>query len=195
MNKSLLFIFLLLIISCNCHAQPRLRPSQWAIPVINSELDNFYKVSDKLYRSEQPNSEAISEYEFIGIGAILNLRKHHTDKDEAKASKISLNHIPMAARNVTQEQILQALKTIKTSDKPIVIHCWHGSDRTGVVAAAYRMVFQHWSATQAIDEFENGGYGYHEWLFPNLVELLNTLDVKSIQKQLGLLKPEFIELD
>lgn len=195
MKKSLSLIVLLILVSFNSEAQPRLRPNQWATPVINSELDNFYKVSDKLYRSEQPNSRAISEYESIGIGAILNLRKHHTDKDEAKVSSITLNHIPMAARNVTQEQILNALKIIKTSDKPIVIHCWHGSDRTGVVAAAYRMVFQDWSAQQAIDEFENGGYGYHESLFPNLVELLNTLDVKAMQKKLGLLKPEYIELD
>ena len=185
----------LLFVSFNSISQPRLRPSQWAQPVINSELENLYKISDILYRSEQPNSEDIVEYETLGIGAILNLRKHHTDTSEAKSLSINLKHIPMAARNVTQDQILQALKIINTSDKPIVIHCWHGSDRTGVVAAAYRMVFQNWSATQAIDEFENGGYGYHESLFPNLIELLKELDVKGMQKQLGLVKPEFIELD
>ena len=195
MKKSLTVILILLIVSFNGLAQPRLRPTQWATPVINSKLDNFYKISDRLYRSEQPNSKAVSEYESLGIGSILNLRKHHTDNSEAKSSGITLNHIPMAARNANQDQILQALRIIKNSETPTVIHCWHGSDRTGVVAAAYRMVFQNWSSEQAIDEFENGGYGYHESLFPNLVELLKNLDVKSLQKQLGLLKIEFIELD
>ena len=195
MKKSLTVILILLFVSFSGLAQPRLRPTQWATPVIDSELDNFYKISDQLYRSEQPNSKAVAEYESLGIGNILNLRKHHTDNSEAKASAIILNHIPMAARNVTQDQILQALRIIKNSKNPTVIHCWHGSDRTGVVAAAYRMVFQNWSSQQAIDEFENGGYGYHESLFPNLIELLKNLDVKGMQKQLGILKIEFIELD
>lgn len=195
MKKSLTLILILLFVTFNSSAQPRLRPTQWATPVINSELDNFYKISDKLYRSEQPNAKAVTEYESIGIGTIINLRKHHNDNSEAKTSSITLKHIPMAARNVTQDQILQALTLIKNSEKPTVIHCWHGSDRTGVIAAAYRMVFQDWSSQQAIDEFENGGYGYHESLFPNLVELLKNLDVKSMQKKLSLLKPDFIELD
>lgn len=186
MTKKLLLIFL--FASICAYGQPRMRPESWAKPIINAELENFYKVSDKLYRSEQPDKGAFTELQSMGIKAVLNLRKHHSDRNETRKTKIKLHHLRLSARNLTQEQIYQALKVIQQSDSPILIHCWHGSDRTGAVAAAYRMVFQNWSAKQAIDEFKNGGYGYHEWAFPNLIELLETLDVNGLRTNLGLVK-------
>ncbi|HEX7917405.1 hypothetical protein [Rudaea sp.] len=43
----------------------------------------------------------------------------------------------------------------------MLIHCWHGADRTGVVCAAYRMVVQGWSKADARAEMFDGGFGYH----------------------------------
>ena len=186
MIKNLLLI--LLFASICAYGQPRMRPESWAKPIINAELENFYKVSDKLYRSEQPDKDAFAELQTMGIKAVLNLRKHHSDRNDARKTKIKLHHLRLSARNLTQEQIYKALKIIQQSDSPILIHCWHGSDRTGAVAAAYRMVFQNWSVKQAIDEFKNGGYGYHDWAFPNLIELLETLDVNGLRTKLGMIK-------
>jgi len=31
----------------------------------------------------------------------------------------------------------------------------------------------------------NGGYGYHATVYPNLVKLINDLDVTKIKKELG----------
>jgi len=39
---------------------------------------------------------------------------------------------------------------------------------------------------QAIDEMINGGFGYHYIKFPNLVKLINDLDVRKIKKKLSL---------
>jgi protein tyrosine/serine phosphatase len=41
------------------------------------------------------------------------------------------------------DEIKQSLEIIKNAPKPILIHCWHGSDRTGVVAASYRIIKQN----------------------------------------------------
>ncbi|MEN8190310.1 MAG: hypothetical protein ABFS19_10720 [Thermodesulfobacteriota bacterium] len=60
----------------------------------------------------------------------------------------------------------------------ILVHCWYGSDRTGVTIAAYRIIFNNWSKSEALDEMINGGYGYHEKIFPGLVQLVENLDVK-----------------
>ncbi len=181
-----LFLILLFFSIC-AYGQPRERPETWATPIINAELENFYKVSDKLYRSEQPDKDAFQQLQSMGIYSVLNLRKHHSDRNEARKTKIKLHHLRLSARKLTQEQIFQALKIIQQSDSPILIHCWHGSDRTGAVIAAYRMVFQNWSAAQAIDEFKNGGYGYHDWAFPNLVVLLENLDVNELRTKLDML--------
>ncbi|MDD5359940.1 MAG: hypothetical protein PHI02_06705 [Sulfurovaceae bacterium] len=40
----------------------------------------------------------------------------------------------------------------------------------------YRIVKQKWSKKDAIDEFKNGGYGYHATIYPKLEQLLWGLD-------------------
>lgn len=183
--KKLLFLTLLFLCFC-IFAQPRLRPSHWATPIIGTPLENFYKVSDKLYRSEQPEPKAMDAIQSMGITNVLNLRKHHTDSTEAKDSKLILNHVKMNASSVDYDDIFQSLYRIKQAKGPVVVHCWHGSDRTGTIVAAYRMVFQDWSKADAIDEFQNGGYGFHEKFFSNLLDLLNNLDIEKLKKQLGI---------
>ena len=63
------------------HAETRLRPDVWATPVIGTELNNFYRIDDHLYRSEQPSDEAFPQLAELGIEEILNLREFHTDDD------------------------------------------------------------------------------------------------------------------
>lgn len=46
----------------------------------------------------------------------------------------------------------EIIKAIKQSLKPILIHCWLDSDRTGVGVAMYRLVFQNWLKSQTINE-------------------------------------------
>ena len=65
----------------------------------------------------------------------------------------------------------------------MLVHCKHGSDRTGCVVAAYRMVFNNWSKEDAIQEFKDEKFGYHENMFPNLVNLLESIDVESLKTE------------
>ncbi|MHC4884961.1 MAG: phosphatase domain-containing putative toxin [Planctomycetota bacterium] len=179
---------LYLVVSSQC-AEPRLRPVDWGQAVLDAELKNFYKISDKVYRSEQPDKASFPVVERFGIKAVLNLREHHSDTDEAKGTGLTLYRYKLNAATVSEKQLLTALQFIKNSSGPILVHCWHGSDRTGVVVAGYRIVFQGWAKGKAIDEFKHGGYGYHKTLYPNLVKLLQGLDVAKARKQLGLPVP------
>ncbi len=165
-------------------AEVRVRPAEWGQKVIGSELDNFYKIDDKVYRSEQPDDDAMEEIENFGIKQVLNLRNFHSDNDEAEDTKLILEKVKMNASEVNQEQIVQALQIINNSKGPTLVHCWHGSDRTGVVIASYRIVCQNWTKEKAIDEMRHGGYGYHATIYPNLVKLLKNLDVEKIKKVL-----------
>ncbi len=167
-------------------AEVKLRPTEWAVPVIGSSLENFYALDGKVFRSEQPNRKSFAQLEKFGIKEVLNLRQFHTDNDEAEKTNIKLHHIKMNAGDIKPEQLVQALRTIKNSNGPILIHCWHGSDRTGIVSACYRIVFQNWSKPMAIQELSEGGYGYHGKIYPNIITTINALDITSIKKQLGL---------
>jgi protein tyrosine/serine phosphatase len=181
MFKTLLFLLMLCCVQVM--AEPRLRPTQWAVPVLDTTLSNVYWVDKDIYRAEQPSEESLKALAALGIKEILNLREYHTDEDAAEQN-FTIHDVPMAAGSVTEEQLLAALGKIKNRKAPLLIHCWHGSDRTGTTVAAYRIVFQNWSKAQAIDEMVNGGYGYHGSIYPNLVELINKLDVEKMKQQL-----------
>jgi len=185
----LLFATTLLLVCVAAQAEPRLRPGTWATPVIGTDLGNFYRIDEGVYRSEQPESESAESLQVLGIGEILNLRQFHSDDDELEDAGFRLNSVAMNAGEVTEAQIIEALRIIKDKEAPVLIHCWHGSDRTGVTVAAYRIVFNGWTKAQALDEMVNGGYGYHSTIYPNLVALVKALDVKRIREALEMAVP------
>jgi protein tyrosine/serine phosphatase len=166
-------------------SQPRLRPTKWARSIIGTDLNNFHKIDDGVYRSKQPDEKSFVMLENMGITEVLNLRRFHTDNDEAEKTNIKLHRIKINAGSITEDHLIEALKIIKNRKGPIVFHCWHGSDRTGAVAAAYRIIFNDWSIADAIDELEYGDYGYHEKFYGNIKDLINDLDIENVINQLN----------
>jgi len=179
-------LILFFVIPLICYAdEPRIRPHNWAIPVLSDCLENWYKVDDIVYRSAQPDKEGFADIEKIGIKRILNLREFHTDEDEAEKSDVELFHIPMNAAKIKDEDVIEALALITSSKDPVLLHCWHGADRTGTVIAMYRIVIQKWSKSSAIDELVNGGYGYHS-IYDNIIQYINNADVEKVRQQVVL---------
>jgi len=163
-------------------AQPRLRPDSWATPLISEQFENWYKVDDLVYRSEQPDIMGMQELARFGIKRVLNLRNFHSDDDELEASgeAMILYRVPMQAEAITDTEIIAALNAIKSAETPILVHCWHGSDRTGTVIAMYRILFQDWSREAALDELINGGYGYHT-LYKNIPVYIRSVNLETIK--------------
>ena len=82
-----------------------------------------------------------------------------------------------------QADLVRALKIIKEAPRPLLIHCLHGSDRTGTVVAAYRIVFQGWTPEQAVTEMEHPRYGMHKFFYPNLSTLIKRADWAKIRQE------------
>ncbi len=162
---------------------PRLRPAQWATPLINTTLENAYRVSADLYRCEQPDETDIPDLRALGIRSILNLRRYNTDPAALDRAGFTLLLQRMEADDLTVDDLVAALRRIRTAPKPVLIHCWHGSDRTGSVVAAARIVFENWTPAAALDELRHGGFGYHEKWFPNLIRLFETLDADALRSR------------
>jgi tyrosine-protein phosphatase SIW14 len=163
---------------------PRVRPTDWAQPVIGAKLDNFFRVSDGLFRSEQPELADLPALQTLGIRAVLTLRDHHDDPKKFAAAGLVLLRYESSAGSLTEADLIAGLRLLRDAPKPVLVHCWHGSDRTGAVVAAWRMVFQGWAKDAAIDELVNGGYGFHAKTFPDIVPLLRALDVERLRAQL-----------
>ncbi|MDR0447659.1 MAG: tyrosine-protein phosphatase [Treponema sp.] len=181
--KKLTPFFIAVLFVFSLYAQ---RNIQWASPVESSHVKNFYKIDEGVYRSAQPNTKAFAELEKMGISEILNLRYYFSDRNPARNSSLILHQVKMHAGNSKWEELVKALRIIKNRKGPIVIHCWHGSDRTGIVCALYRLVFQDWTKEEAIDELENGGYGYHSGVYSNIKTFIQNVDVATLKNALNL---------
>jgi len=108
---------------------------------------NFHTVlRGEVYRSAQPVPQQIAVYaRRYGIKTIINLRGEQDDREwyrdeiaESKALGISHIDFPMSAsRELTPAQAEQLIALMKSAEKPLLIHCWRGADRTGLASALY----------------------------------------------------------
>ena len=148
-------------------------------------LKNFYRIGQDVYRSDQPSAACFRELEKFGIREVMNLRCFHTDTKEARGTNILLHHLRTRATLLTLDNLIAAMQIIRDKQGPLLFHCWHGSDRTGAVAAMYRMVFQHIPKQQAIDEMVDGIFGFH-MIFDNIIDTIKEANIRKIRKTLNL---------
>jgi len=174
-----------ILIFCSCANQKNItvnRPSEWSQKVELDGLSNLYKIDDQVYRSEQPNAKDMVTLRDYGIKSVLNLRNAHNDKGETKGTNLDIYHVPINTWRMSYEELVKSVAILQTADKPVLVHCIHGSDRTGCVIAAYRLIHYNWTKEEAIKELTEGGYGYHAKWFPNIIELINSLDVQKLKQ-------------
>lgn len=160
----------------------RERPTNWATPLIHSTINNLYKVSDDLFRAEQPQKKDIPDLKKLKIKTLFNLREYHDDDTFFRQNGMDLIHLKLSAGTLTAADMIAALKLLRKAEKPVLVHCWHGSDRTGFVVAGYRIVFQNWTREAAIEELRLGGFGYHSAVYPNIIKTLGELDVEAAKR-------------
>lgn len=114
------------------------RPANWAQAQTLEHASNFYKVSNELYRAEQPTTAAMRAYEAFGIRTVINLRSFHSDKDEIAGTNLILVELPTHAwADFNDDYVVTVLQAIRQAEKPVLVHCQHGADRTGLIIAMY----------------------------------------------------------
>jgi protein tyrosine/serine phosphatase len=155
---------------------------KWAQPVDNSPLENFHQLSDSVFRSAQPDDKDFRWLEENGYLDVLNLRNFHDDEDEAEGTRVRLHHVAINAHTIDEDEVIQALKIIHHADSKIVFHCWHGSDRTGTIAAFYRIIFQGWTKEEALEELKEGGFGFHSIYF-NIPRMIKKANIERMKQE------------
>ena len=161
------------------------RPQHWG-QVIQSDY-NFYQISDTVFRSEQPNKQLIPLLAQHDIDVVINLRSRDKDSSTLAGQDFDLVHIPINTWAIDEHDLLKVMQNIQTAqqkNQKVLIHCYHGSDRTGASIAMYRIIFQHWSTEDALNEMKHGGYGFHP-IWGNIETLFSPEKIKWIQEQLS----------
>ncbi len=167
-----LAVLCLVLAACASLPSPVPRPARWAQPVSAQHVQNLYRVDDGLYRAAQPDAAGMRELERLGIKTVLDLRLAHSDRHLMRGTALQARNLPMSPSTISAHQLRKALRLIRESEKPVLVHCLHGADRTGAVIAAYRIAEQGWSQEAAVREMRRGGYGHHYLLFPNIRKTL-----------------------
>ncbi|MBI5806626.1 tyrosine-protein phosphatase [candidate division TA06 bacterium] len=182
---TVLGLLLIAVITLTCNPG-RPRPDNWAQPVSLAGVPNLFQVSNDLYRSAQPDSQGMKNLKQLGIKTVVNLRSFHTDQDELGNTGPAGEHIYMVAWHPEKEEAVRFLKIVSDSARtPVLVHCQHGSDRTGTMCAIYRVTVQGWSKEEAIREMTGGGFGFHQ-MFVNLPKWINDLDIEQVRKEAGI---------
>lgn len=182
-------ILTLSFIVSGCITTPSLpqeqRPTYWAKELNRAE--NFYQISADVFRSEQPNVNSASQIKEHQIDIVINLRNRDLDSKQLKDQNLKLIHIPINTWSINREDLLQVMFEIqqaKAFEQKILIHCYHGSDRTGASIAMYRIIFEDWSTQDALNEMKYGGYGFHPiWI--NIEKIFTPENIKWIREQLS----------
>jgi protein tyrosine/serine phosphatase len=176
-------------------ADPNLWPANWAAPVAASPgLPNLHRVNAALYRSAQPSREGfvlLDTHQSLASGdppirTIVSLRVYKDDSSlVAASSALRLEEISFKTWHPEDEDVVKFLRIATTPAlQPVLVHCRHGSDRTGTMVAVYRIVVEGWTKAEAIDEMIHGGYGFHP-LWQSLLRYIETLDVDAIRAQVA----------
>lgn len=136
---------------------------------------NFYTVEkDKAYRSAQLTKAELAEsFETLGIKTVINLRGAKPNegwyRDEVEVTNqygVKLIDIGMSARRLPhRDDLLALLEAFETAERPILIHCKAGADRTGEATALYQMLYMGKSKQEALKMLDVK-YGHIASMYP-----------------------------
>ena len=157
------------------------RNPEWAVSMDAKYVANLYAVDSGVYRCARPDASACAELKQLGIGEVLNLCYLAGNDKSVLSAGLTQHRVKLLAGKISEEKVVDALRIIKNRQSPIVVHCKHGADRTGLIIALYRIVFQDWSKDAAIEELETGDYNFHP-VYSNIPAFIKNVDEISLKK-------------
>jgi protein tyrosine/serine phosphatase len=155
----------------------------WAVPVDPSF--NLFRITPSLYRSALPEAGDLPQLERLKVKTVISFIKDD-DTDWIGSAPIDTVSIPLHADRVDDEDVLQVLRVMQAAEArgPVLIHCKHGRDRTGLMAAMYRTVVQGWSKEQALAEMQSGGFGDADQM-EDAVAYVERADVPALRQAMA----------
>jgi undecaprenyl-diphosphatase len=111
---------------------------------------NFHVITQgEAYRSAQLDKNQFKHYiKQYSIKSVLNLRGENADEqwygDEVNiCSSLGIAHYDVKLSAISEPEesdALEVVKIFKSAPRPILIHCQAGADRSGLVAAMWKVV-------------------------------------------------------
>lgn len=139
--------------------------------LLSRDIRNYATVSDGVFRGSQPSRQGFDRLRDRGVRTVIDLRNDSVGWESSYVLGLGMDYINIAINpytatpeqlNAAVEQFLRIMNDPR--NQPVFIHCEHGSDRTGMMLAIYR-IQQGWSFEQAYQEMRFMGFNVN---FENL---------------------------
>jgi len=131
------------------------------LPSSNS-IPRFHMMADGVFRGGQPDKKGFAFLKRQGVKTIINLRMENDE--EAIVKQLGMNYIQIAIDDpkpwskIPDQAITKYFEVLNDpANYPVFFHCRRGADRTGALAALYRIAKQGWDARKAYDEARDIG--------------------------------------
>jgi protein tyrosine phosphatase (PTP) superfamily phosphohydrolase (DUF442 family) len=167
-------------------------PEYWAHPFKAEKLDGLVilKRNNDLYNCAQPEPEHFKIFAQMGIRTVVCVRQFHGDEKVVETLGMKYYSIPVPAWGIKEKQIVEFLRIAADPDnRPLLVYCWYGGDRSNMLTATYRVVVEGWSKDEAIREMTRGGTYFHP-IWTNLVDNVRELNVDRLRRLAGIEPPD-----
>ncbi|MEA2019175.1 MAG: tyrosine-protein phosphatase [Campylobacterota bacterium] len=144
---------------------------------------NFHKIDNDVYRSGKLNKYNLPYYlNKYEIKTVLNLHGtsskswYQNEKDITKS--LNVNHINFKMNSGSYydfNKTSELIEVMRKAQKPMLIHCLGGADRTSLAAALYQYAIIDKSEEEAREQL-SWIYGHFPSLRPHVIAMDNSFD-------------------
>lgn len=148
-------------------------------------ISNFARIHDGLYRGAHPSAAGIRTLKKLGVKTVICLRQHHTSRKEVEAAGMTSIEVPLRADILgstppSGEDVRKFFEIVlDPARQPVFFHCAHGKDRTGTMAALYRIEVEGWSPAEAEEEMQ--AFGFHD-MYLNLLRFVRSYTPRGFKR-------------
>lgn len=165
LSVSLLFLVSLCLFRLPCKLDTKAVSGE--IPQ-ECEIPNFYYVHDYLLRGGQPTAFGMEWLKENGVKTIVDLRKSGTAAqlgEAVVARDMGFEYVNLPTKVWPSSGQLRTFEFLvnraEKLNRPLFVHCSHGSDRTGFYVATARACREGWSFVDCAAEMLSRGFVLH----------------------------------
>jgi len=127
-------------------------------------IPRFAVIDSGLARGARPSAAAIDSLARHGYRMVVSFIHDPSEGERVRAAGMRYVEIPMTATlfgaSVPSDHDLERFfgAVLDSAERPAFMHCVHGKDRTGAMAAIYRIEVSGWTSDQAVAEMDSLGF-------------------------------------
>jgi tyrosine-protein phosphatase SIW14 len=124
-------------------------------------VENFARLTPQVWRGQAPDAAGIESLRDMGVKTIIDFRTTDDERENMlEYPGVEYVRMSFSASSAPSPEVVEEFLRIVTDPAklPVFFHCRHGKDRTGAVAAVYRIRVQGWPVEKAVNEMKYFGF-------------------------------------